>query len=137
MYNHWGENGANWHCQVDCISLALKIGVFAGQFWKDWDIAIYNWKQQHLHVLFQLFQVCVYLEPCDFVMYSPALYSVMDIFDRSKKRPNKSSLQQKDVLDSPNMSSETGASNMPSVTSSGLPLLYVNMSNIRIFLPGK
>ncbi|XP_021340497.1 vacuolar protein sorting-associated protein 13B-like isoform X1 [Mizuhopecten yessoensis] len=77
-------------------------------------------------------EVCLSLEPCDFVFNIPALLTVADCFAVSSVK-NSGSLPKSST---PNL--VAGEPNFaPMVTSSLLPLLYVDMASIRVFMPVK
>lgn len=75
-------------------------------------------------------EVCLSLEPCDFLFNIPALMTVLDCFTGTKKSgQSPKNMTPKPVLPEPYY--------VPMVTSSLLPLLYVDMASIRVFMPVK
>ncbi|XP_033726572.1 vacuolar protein sorting-associated protein 13B-like isoform X2 [Pecten maximus] len=75
-------------------------------------------------------EVCLSVEPCDFLFNIPALLTVLDCFTCVKKSGSSpKSLTPKPVVPE--------ADFVPMVTSSLLPLLYVDMASIRVFMPVK
>ncbi|XP_060068135.1 intermembrane lipid transfer protein VPS13B-like [Ylistrum balloti] len=77
-------------------------------------------------------EVCLSLEPCDFVFNIPALLTVIDCFIPPSVQ--KSGSLPKNLTPKP-VSPNTNF--IPVVTSSLLPLLYVDMASIRVFMPVK
>lgn len=74
-------------------------------------------------------EVCLNFEPCDIVLYMPALMSVMSVFISP---------------DSPTVHSKKSQNRCPGaskdkpwlVSSSSLPLTYINLSQLRLYIPG-
>ncbi|XP_061177950.1 intermembrane lipid transfer protein VPS13B-like [Saccostrea echinata] len=77
-------------------------------------------------------EMCLNTEPCDFIMYIPAVHTVLNSFE-SLIHPKKSTSVPKPVQipEIPAHQKE----NLPVLTSSSLPLLYVTISNVRVFIP--
>lgn len=77
-------------------------------------------------------EVCLNIDPCDFVFNLPAVVTVLDCFDvneASKKTSTKSSgIHQMLHL-------EKELTSVPILSASSLPLLYINISSVRLFLP--
>ncbi|GAB1597682.1 vacuolar protein sorting-associated protein 13B-like [Argonauta hians] len=73
-------------------------------------------------------EVCVSMEPCDVVVYLPAIKSVFDMAELSQVMSSLHKLFKPDS-DSTKKSAEF------SFTTSSLPLMYVNLSCLRMFFP--
>lgn len=77
-------------------------------------------------------EICLSMQPCDFVFNIPALVTVADCFRLSGVK--KSGSQPKNKV-SKTVAKETPS--LPWFTSSLLPLLYVDMASSRVFMPVK
>ncbi|XP_055998709.1 intermembrane lipid transfer protein VPS13B-like isoform X2 [Ostrea edulis] len=77
-------------------------------------------------------EMCLNTEPCDFILYIPAVHTVLDSFE-SLIFPKKSSSVPKPVQ-TPALPAQE-SDRLPLLTSSSLPLLYVTISNLRVFIP--
>lgn len=77
-------------------------------------------------------EMCLNTEPCDFILYIPAVHAVLDSFE-SLLFPKKSSSVPKPAQTSVIPSREK--TNLPVLSSSFLPLLYVTINSVRVFIP--
>ncbi|KAL4227239.1 Vacuolar protein sorting-associated protein 13B [Mactra antiquata] len=76
-------------------------------------------------------EICINMTPCDFILCMPPIAAVLanfSSFDASKSSTQKRVLKE-------NSRERTPAK--PSLTTSNLPLLYAEISSMRLFLPGE
>lgn len=77
-------------------------------------------------------EMCLNTEPCDFILYIPAVHTVLDSFE-SLVFSKKSSPSTKPAP-TPTIPGQE-KTRLPLLTSSFLPLLYVTINNVRVFIP--
>ncbi|KAK6186959.1 hypothetical protein SNE40_006214 [Patella caerulea] len=74
-------------------------------------------------------EICLNMDPCDIIVYPPVLQSLLTVFEKGGKNVESLSATRK-------MSAATPVNNdITFLAAHMLPLLYINLSNLRIFLP--
>ncbi|CAH1773157.1 unnamed protein product [Owenia fusiformis] len=77
-----------------------------------------------------LMELVVNTQPCDIVLYTPAVINALKIFNIKANSGNSSPIPK----DTHHQESQT-RSDLPILTSSNIPLFFLNSSNIRVFIP--
>ncbi|CAC5371342.1 VPS13B [Mytilus coruscus] len=76
-------------------------------------------------------EVCLTIEPFDLIFQAPAVNTIMDCFNLSQGKSSKSKGKKTEYV----LKSNTPKQSLPILTAGNLPLIYINMSSVRLFMP--
>ncbi|XP_052096921.1 intermembrane lipid transfer protein VPS13B-like isoform X1 [Mytilus californianus] len=76
-------------------------------------------------------EVCLTIEPFDLIFQAPAVNTILDCFNLSQGKSSKSKEKKTEYV----LKSNTPKQLLPILTAGNLPLIYINMSSVRLFMP--
>lgn len=76
-------------------------------------------------------EICLNIEPCDIVFQPSAISTVLDCFCPSQTTVKAKSYDKQEYV----LKNQLPKQSMPIINASTLPLIYINMSSVRLFLP--
>ncbi|XP_063419366.1 intermembrane lipid transfer protein VPS13B-like [Mytilus trossulus] len=76
-------------------------------------------------------EVCLTIEPFDLIFQAPAVNTILDCFNLSQGKSSKSKGKKSEYV----LKSNTPKQSLPILTAGNLPLIYINMSSVRLLIP--